>query len=114
MEERAEKCIVGRGTVLAGEGAGGSEMLELPCLYVLYHFHGLGLGKALTNVVIEHAQANGHDTVTLRVNAKNESATGFYGHFGFEVFSAEAFRAGSHDHRELVMRSSICASWRTS
>jgi GNAT superfamily N-acetyltransferase len=85
-------------------------MLELPQLYVLYCFHGLGLGKAIVNVVLEHPQANGDDTLTLRVNAKNEPEIGSSGQFGFEVFSEKAFRAGSHDHRELVMRFSICAS----
>jgi ribosomal protein S18 acetylase RimI-like enzyme len=104
IETAAGNCAVGYALALSTEGGEPFSMTELKRLYVLYRFHGLGLGTMLMNEVLAHARANRTRIMTLRVHSQNDSAIRFYERHGFKVVSEEPFRAGERAYRVLVMQ----------
>jgi ribosomal protein S18 acetylase RimI-like enzyme len=103
LEAVIGKCVVGYALALSGEEGEPFSTTELKRLYLLYRFHGLGLGKRLMNEVLAHAHANRTRVITLRVHSQNERAIYFYERYGFKVVSEEAYRAGERDYLSFVM-----------
>jgi ribosomal protein S18 acetylase RimI-like enzyme len=103
VEIEVGRCLVGYAQILSSKDGDAFRTAELKRLYLLYRFHGLGLGKSLMEEVLKHARIHQTARITLRVNSANNAAIAFYRHFGFEVISEEPFRAGERDYRVLVM-----------
>jgi diamine N-acetyltransferase len=104
LETGVGNCAVGYALTLSTEEGEPFTMTELKRLYILYRFHGLGLGRMLMNEVLAHARASRTRIMTLRVHSQNDSAIRFYERHGFKVVSEEPFRAGERDYRVLVMQ----------
>jgi ribosomal protein S18 acetylase RimI-like enzyme len=104
VEAEVGACAVGYALLLSDEGAQPFSTAELERFYLLYRFHGLGLGKRLMTEVLAYARARQTKLVSLRVNSQNASAIAFYKHWGFETVSEEPFRAGERDYHVLVMQ----------
>jgi diamine N-acetyltransferase len=104
LEDEVGKCVVGYAVSLSAEDGQPCSLTELQRLYLLYRFHGLGLGKKLLNEVLAHARANGNRMMTLRVHLQNKKAIDFYERYGFKVVSEEPFRTGERVFRVLVMQ----------
>lgn len=100
-------CVVGYALVLSHDDGSAFSTSELQRLYVLYRFHGLGLGGMLMDAVLEHARENDTERLTLRVNSQNKHAIDFYRRHGFTVVSEEPFRAGERDYGVLVMQRNL-------
>jgi diamine N-acetyltransferase len=103
VETEVGKCAVGYALLLSGEGAEPFSTAELERFYLLYRFHGLGLGKRLMDEVLAYARAKRTRLMSLHVNSQNAQAIAFYERYGFEAVSAEPFRAGERDYHVLVM-----------
>lgn len=103
-ETAVGSCAVGYALLLSGEGEEPFGATELERLYVLYRFHGLGLGKRLMDEAIAFARAKNSSVMTLRVNSMNAHAIAFYERYGFKTVSEEPFRAGERDYHVFVMR----------
>jgi ribosomal protein S18 acetylase RimI-like enzyme len=104
VETGVGNCAVGYALARSTEEGELFSMSELTRLYVLYRFHGLGLGTMLMNEVLAHASANRTRVMTLRVHSQNDRAIRFYERYGFKVISEEPLRAGERDYRVLVMQ----------
>lgn len=104
VETEVGKCVVGYALLLSPEGTDPSSTVELERFYLLYRFHGLGLGKRLMDELLAHARAKRTNHMSLRVNSQNARAIAFYERYGFEAISEEPFRAGERDYHVLVMR----------
>lgn len=102
VETTIGTCAVGYALLRSGEGEA-STAAELERFYLLYRFHGLGLGKQMMDAVLANALAQRIRLMTLRVNSQNARAITFYERYGFETVSEEPFRAGERDYRVLVM-----------
>ncbi len=87
--------------------SGPTAELELERLYVLYRFHGLGLGKSLMDEAITFAREKAYEGLVLRVHERNAPAIAFYERFGFSIVGDEPFHAGKREYRVLVMRKSL-------
>jgi diamine N-acetyltransferase len=109
VETEVRRCVVGYALLLYGEGTEPTLTAELERLYLLYRFHGLGLGKRLMDEVLAQARAKGTSLMSLRVNSQNARAIAFYERYGFETIAEEPFRAGERDYDVLVMRLSLSA-----
>jgi GNAT superfamily N-acetyltransferase len=70
----ANECAVGSARVLLGEGTDSVAMTVLERLYLLYRFHGLGLGKRLMEEAVAYARANKSRVIALKVNAQSTRA----------------------------------------
>ena len=103
IETEVGRCAVGYALLLSGEGAEPYATTELERFYLLYRFHGLGLGKRLMDEVLAHARAKRTTLMSLRVNSQNARAIAFYKGYGFKAVAEEPFRAGERDYRVLVM-----------
>jgi ribosomal protein S18 acetylase RimI-like enzyme len=104
LETRVGMSMVGYALALSAEEGEPFSMTELKRFYLLYRFHGLGLGKKLMDEVLAHAHASRTRTMTLRVHSQNETAIRLYEQYSFKVIAEEPFRAGGRDHRVLVMQ----------
>jgi ribosomal protein S18 acetylase RimI-like enzyme len=104
LETKVGNCVVGYALALSAEEGEPFSMTELKRLYLLYRFHGLGLGKRLMNEVLAHSRERRTRLMTLRVLWQNARAIAFYEHNGFKIVSEEPFRAGKRDYRVLVMQ----------
>src|SRR5579863_8300340 len=104
VETAVGNCAVGYALLLAGEGAEPFASAELERLYLLYRFHGLGLGKRLMDEALSFARSKNAKVMSLRVNSLNAHAIAFYERYGFKTVSEEPFRAGERDYCVLVMR----------
>jgi diamine N-acetyltransferase len=103
VETAVGTCAVGYALLLPGEGAEPFSTTELERFYLLYRFHGLGLGKRLMDEVLGYARAKRTRLISLRVNSQNARAIAFYERYGFETVAEEPFRAGERDYHVLVM-----------
>lgn len=103
LEADVGKSAVGYALLLPGKGVNAETEMELERFYLLYRFHGLGLGKRMMDAVLEHARSTQAKTLSLRVNSQNARAIGFYIKYGFTTVAEEPFRAGERDYRVLVM-----------
>jgi ribosomal protein S18 acetylase RimI-like enzyme len=103
VETEIGKCAIGYAMVLSGEGDHPFSTIVLERLYLLYRFHGLRLGKRLLEEALAFARTRRSGLMSLKVNAQNTQAIGFYKRFGFVTVSEEPFRAGERDYRTLVM-----------
>ena len=102
VETEVGNCAVGYAMVLSG-GAEFESTTVLERLYLLYRFHGLGLGKRLMEEALAYARARKCGMMSLKVNAQNTRAIAFYERYGFKTVAEEPFRAGERDYRTLVM-----------
>ena len=93
--------------VLFGEGADAVSTTVLERLYLLYRFHGLGLGRRLMEEALAYARARESKVMSLKVNAQNTKSIDFDERYGFKTVSEEPFRAGDRDYRTLVMHLSL-------
>jgi ribosomal protein S18 acetylase RimI-like enzyme len=107
VETDVGKCAVGYAMVQSGESADADSTIVLERFYLLYRFHGLGLGKRLIEEALAYARARRCRVMSLKVNAQNTRAIGFYERYGFKTVSEEPFRAGERDYRTLVMHLSL-------
>ena len=81
----------------------GPRPVELERLYVEPSAIGSGIGAALMQAVMDHAEAEGHQTLWLGVWEKNERALVFYERWGFETVGDHVFRLGSDDQTDLIL-----------
>jgi diamine N-acetyltransferase len=102
VETTVGTCAVGYALLRFSEGEP-SSTAELERFYLLYRFHGLGLGQQLMEAVLANARTQRIRLMSLRVNSENARAITFYERYGFETVSEEPFRAGERDYRVLVM-----------
>jgi ribosomal protein S18 acetylase RimI-like enzyme len=103
VETDVGNCAVGYALVLFGEGTEAVSTTVLERLYLLYRFHGLGLGRRLMEEALADARARESTLMSLKVNAQNTKSIDFYERYGFKTVSEEPFRAGDRDYRTLVM-----------
>jgi ribosomal protein S18 acetylase RimI-like enzyme len=104
VETAVGKCAVGYALLLGGDGTEPFSVAELERLYLLYRFHGLGLGKRLMDEALSFARSKNTKSMSLRVNSLNEHAIAFYERYGFKTVSEEPFRAGERDYQVFVMQ----------
>lgn len=89
-------------SALPVEPAGSS--LELRQLYVLKQFHGSGIGRVLTDWVLEEARRRGARELYLTVYTDNHRARRLYRRYGFEEVGPYAFMVGEHPDEDIIMR----------
>lgn len=63
-------------------------------LYVLPSFQGKGIGKIFLDYLTMLARQTAHDTLMLKVFVKNQNATRFYQHLGFQSIGEEMSELG--------------------
>ena len=78
--------------------------LEIESLYVLKAFREQGVGRLLLDKAFDEARRGGADYVWLGVWERNASARRFWKHMGFVEFDSHAFRFGSVEHTDVMMR----------
>lgn len=86
------------------EGVSGGKPIELVRLYVLQECIGQGVGAALMQNSINHAKAQGFDTLWLGVWEHNTRAQKFYQKWGFEVVGSHIFVLGNDEQTDWVMQ----------
>ena len=82
---------------------------EIESLYVLKAFKGQGVGTLLLNKAFEEAHRGGAEYVWLGVWERNSPARRFWKRMGFVEFDSHAFRFGSVEHTDLMMRRELGA-----
>lgn len=78
--------------------------MEIERIYVLKEFHGEKIGQLLFNKALEVARDKKVEYVWLGVWEKNHKAIGFYEKNGFVQFGAHAFRLGTDEQIDLMMK----------
>ncbi|HYI43774.1 MAG TPA: GNAT family N-acetyltransferase [Sphingomicrobium sp.] len=78
--------------------------LELRQLYLLKEWHGAGIGRALTDWVIEEARRREASELYLTVYTDNHRAQALYRHYGFEEVGPYAFMVGEQADEDIIMR----------
>jgi diamine N-acetyltransferase len=78
--------------------------LEIERLYVLKAFRGQGIGPLLLDKALDEARRSGAEYLWLGVWERNSRARGFWKEMGFVEFDSHAFRFGSVQHTDLMMR----------
>lgn len=86
----------GRCRSLAGFGS------ELYLLYVLTQFHGLGIGRALFDVVHHDQVVQGNEDIVAWVLAENLPARGFYEHLGGSLAGESSSIVGRQRVKEVA------------
>ena len=76
---------------------------ELRRIYLLHRFQGLGIGCALMDAAVDHAQQLGRARLLLGVYGKNHNAIRFYEKAGFRHIGERNFTVGSTTHHDAVM-----------
>lgn len=66
----------------------------VPSLYVLPHFQGKGVGKALMGMAVDEAIAHGHDRIWIGVMEKNNEGLDWYKKFGYKIVEEAPFTMG--------------------
>jgi diamine N-acetyltransferase len=92
-------AMVGPAT-LPGTGA---DDIELRRIYILSRWHGTGLGRALFETVLTHAEMKHAKRLVLAVYTKNAKAQRFYERQGFVVTGPTCFTVGKTSYDDLVM-----------
>jgi ribosomal protein S18 acetylase RimI-like enzyme len=78
---------------------------EIKRLYVRQSAHGLGLGKQLMHLALEHFAAQYGDAPQwIGVWSENLRAQGLYGSYGFEMVGEYQFRVGQTLDDEFILR----------
>lgn len=81
-----------------------SSAIELKRLYVLETFHGKGLAAFIINFLIDHAVAQGYDSIFLGVWEHNFRAQKFYNKHGFVLTShTHDFPIGNTPQTDVYM-----------
>jgi GNAT superfamily N-acetyltransferase len=78
--------------------------VELRQLYVLKHWHGSGVARALMDWVLAEARDRGANELYLSVFTDNHRAKSFYARYGFEGIGPYVFMVGSHADQDILMR----------
>jgi ribosomal protein S18 acetylase RimI-like enzyme len=78
--------------------------MEIKRIYLLYRFHGNGIGRLLMNEILSAARDKKVTALILRVHDNNHNAIDFYLRHGFRIVADEPFRAGERDYKVLVMK----------
>jgi ribosomal protein S18 acetylase RimI-like enzyme len=97
------RCIVGYAMAVADEDTESFFSFELKRLYLLYRFHGSGLGKRLMEEVLSFAGQMKSERIWLQVHEANPHAIEFYKRFGFVQTGTDLFRAGEGSYRVLTL-----------
>jgi diamine N-acetyltransferase len=97
------KCVVGYAMAVADEDGELFSSFELKRLYLLYRFHGCGLGKRLMKEVLLFAGQMKSQKIWLQVHEANAHAIEFYKRFGFMQTGTDLFRAGEGSYRVLTL-----------
>ena len=87
----------------------GKSGIEIESLYVLDVFQGQGVGRLLLARAFEEAREEGAKCIWLGVWERNTSARRFWKKMGFVEFGSHAFRFGSVEHTDLMMRRGLDA-----
>ncbi len=66
----------------------------VPSLYILPHFQGMGIGKALMNMAVKEATALGQDRIWIGVMEKNKDGLDWYRKYGYTVVEQGPFTMG--------------------
>ncbi len=66
----------------------------VPSLYILPHFQGKGIGKALMNMAVKEAQTFGQDRIWIGVMEKNKEGLDWYRRYGYTVVEQGPFTMG--------------------
>jgi GNAT superfamily N-acetyltransferase len=77
---------------------------ELRQLYVLKHWQGSGVARALMDWVLAEARGRGAEELYLSVFTENHRARSFYLRCGFEAVGPYIFMVGSHADQDIIMR----------
>lgn len=78
--------------------------LEVEHLYVAPQYQGTGLGKALLQYALNHAQENGLSWLWLGVWEHNASSIAFYQRQGLTFFGEHPFHFGNEKQTDLLMK----------
>jgi ribosomal protein S18 acetylase RimI-like enzyme len=97
------KIIIGN----SEEGITAERPIELNRLYSHQQFLGKGIGQALMDACLEHAQTEGHDVMWLGVWEYNPRAQRFYEKNGFHVVGSHTFQLGEDPQTDLLMQRSL-------
>ncbi|MEX0277569.1 MAG: GNAT family N-acetyltransferase [Ruegeria sp.] len=77
--------------------------LEIATFYVQPRHHGKGIGSALLDCAIDHAQANNRNSIWLTTNSENQPAIDFYLSKGFLQVGTTDFRIGEQYYPNHVL-----------
>lgn len=86
------------------------EDCELRRIYVLSRHHGIGVGRRLMRMLIDHARAMGKTRLFVGVHSGNDGAIAFYGQAGFADAGRRTFRVGDTDYDDLIFAMDIAAA----
>ena len=78
--------------------------VEIHRLYVAKHAIGTGLGSALMRTTLAHAAGCAFESVWLGVWEHNTRALDFYARWGFVKVGQHAFRLGSEEQTDFIMK----------
>ena len=78
--------------------------IELRQFYVLKPWHGQGVSRELMRWTLDEARARGARELYLSVFIDNHRARRFYEGYGFDYVGTYAFKVGSHEDEDLIMR----------
>lgn len=87
---------------LPGASSDGTD-LELKRIYTLSRFHGGGVGGALMQEAVSHAERAGFRRLLLGVYIGNARARAFYARMGFSQIGERTFRVGDRDYDDVVL-----------
>ena len=78
--------------------------VELRMLYVLAPWHGKGVAPVLMQWAVERARERGAGALFLSVFIDNRRARAFYTRYGLAEIGPYAFKVGTHEDQDIVMR----------
>jgi len=81
--------------------------LEIERIYADPDKKGLGIGRALIQAALDHAQANNYNSLWLGVWQENTPSVGFYKAQGFEIAGEKIFMMGDDPQKDHVMEKVI-------
>lgn len=81
--------------------------IEIERIYVLQHYQGKKIGKALMQQSLSIARDMNAAFIWLGVWEKNNKAIEFYEKMGFTAFDTHLFRLGSHIQTDILMKKNL-------
>ena len=88
---------------------GWDEGFEIPSfgVFVDYRYHGIGLGRKMTEFAIKEARKLGSSELRLSVYASNETALSLYNSLGFKELARESVVVMGEPDEKIVMLKSV-------
>lgn len=85
----------------------GRKAMEIERIYADSAYHGKAVGPKLLHTCIDHAVAQGVQTIWLGVWEHNPRAIAFYTKHGFEKFGEHAFVVGTDAQTDWLMKKEL-------